>query len=129
MTLRQYLGFMAAGTALSWSAVVLMLLAIDPSQAHAVIIAVFFLGLFLALTGTLTLLGFSVRFWLLRKDFLVSRLVLVSFRQAVLLAALMISALYLQSRSLLSVFNAVLMVAAMTLLEFFFISVNVKRQQ
>ena len=127
MTLRQYVGFMSVSTAATWGGVGLILLAVDPERAHAVIIAVLYLCLWLALVGTISLGGFAIRYWLLRSDPLITRQVLVSFRQATLLSLLLVAALFLQSRSLLTAFNAILMVAALTLIEFFFISLSVRR--
>ncbi|MFA6603546.1 MAG: hypothetical protein WCT10_01735 [Patescibacteria group bacterium] len=127
MTLRQYVGFMSASTAATWIGVGLILLAVDPDRAHAIIIAIFYLCLWLALVGTLSLGGFAVRYLLLRNDPLITRQVLVSFRQAILLALLLVAALFLQSRALLTTFNSILMIAALTLVEFFFISLSVRR--
>lgn len=81
---------------------------------------------YLALTGTLSVIGFLLRAALLRQQFVVSRHVAVSFRQAVLLALLIVVALFLQSKSLLTWWNALLIVAALTVLEFFFISAKIK---
>ena len=118
---------MSVSTAATWGGVGLILLAVDPGRAHTVIIAVLYLCLWLALVGTLSLCGFAIRYWLLRNDPLITRQVLVSFRQATLLSLLLVAVLFLQSRSLLTTFNAILMVAALTLVEFFFISLSARR--
>jgi hypothetical protein len=125
MTLRQYLILMAAGTALAWAAVGAIIFTVDPSAAPTIVFAVFYASLFLALTGTLSIVGFLLRIFLLRKQLVVSRHVAISFRQAVLLALLIVIALFLRSRSLLTWWNALLIVAALTVLEFFFISTKV----
>ncbi len=127
MTLRQYLVLMGMGTALSWAAVALIVTSVDPFATQAVVLGAFYASLFLALTGTISLLGFTLRVVLLRGQLVVSRQVAVSFRQAVLLGLLVIIALVLKSWALLTWWNALLVVAALTLLEFFFISAKVKQ--
>lgn len=122
MTLRLYLIVMSVATVLSWTAVGVVVTMTDPTRTQTSVFIVLFASLFLALTGTLSLLGFLMRVWLLRKRYFVSREVLTSFRQAILLAVLLIAALVMQSRGILSWWNAVLMVAALTALEFFFVN-------
>jgi len=127
MTLKQYLLMMGAGTVLSWTAVALIVLTVDPADTQSVVFAALYFSLFLGLTGLLSITGFLLRVWLLRKGFVLSRQVLVSFRQALLLSLILVMALILQSRTLLNWFNAVLMIAGLTLVEFFFISTKVRR--
>lgn len=127
MTLRQYLTLMGMGTALAWSAVALILFGVDPTETSGAVFVIFYVSLFLAITGTLSVIGFLMRVLVLRKQYFISRQVAVSFRQAVLLAALTVGGLILQSRSLLHWWTAALLVAAMTVLEFFFISTKMRR--
>jgi hypothetical protein len=126
MTLRSYLASMIMGTVLAWTGVVMILTMTDPTDARAVVLGIFYTALFLALTGTLSLAGFGMRIWLLKQHYFVSRQVLVSFRQAMLLALLAVTALILQSKSILSWWNALLILGAVTLLESFFITAKVK---
>lgn len=117
---------MIAGTVLAWTGVVLVLTMTDPTDARAVVLGIFYAALFLALTGTLSLAGFGMRIWLLKQQYFVSRQVLVSFRQAMLLSLLLVTALILQSKGILTWWNALLVLGAVTLLEFFFITAKVK---
>ncbi len=126
MTLKQYLLMIGFGTALSWAAAALIIFGIDPTETQAVVFAALYFSLLLGLTGLLSIIGFLLRVWLLPKE-LLSRQVLVSFRQAVLLSLLAVIGLILQSRSLLTWFNASLVVIGMTLIEFLFISARNKR--
>jgi hypothetical protein len=127
MTLRQYLTIMGVGTALAWSAVALIVFGVNPTETSSAVFVIFYASLFLAVTGTLSVIGFLLRVLVLRKQYFISRQVAVSFRQAVLLASLTVGALVLQSKSLLSWWTAALMIAAMTVLEFFFISAKTRR--
>ena len=118
---------MTLGTVLSWTAVGMIVSMTDPTQTQAVVFVILFASLFLALTGTLSVGGFVMRIWVLRKQYFISKEVLVSFRQAIMLATLLIASLVMQSRSILTWWNAMLMVVALTMLEFFFVTARAKR--
>jgi len=126
MTLRQYLAIMTGGTAIAWIAVALIVTNVDPFRAPMAVFVVFYASLFLALTGAFSVIGFILRIALLRQQLVVSRHVAISFRQSLLLAALLSAALYLNSRQLLTWWNALILLAAMTVLEFFFISTKIR---
>lgn len=127
MTLRQYLVIMSIGTLLSWSAVGMIITMTDPTQTQAIVFVILFASLFLAFIGTLSISGFLLRVWLLRKQYFISKEVLVSFRQAIMLATLLIASLVMQSRAILTWWSAILMVMALTMLEFFFVTARAKR--
>ncbi|MEA3249453.1 MAG: hypothetical protein U9Q03_03785 [Patescibacteria group bacterium] len=122
MTIRHYLALMLMGTALAWSAVILIMTMVDPTGTQPLVFVVFFFSVFLALTGTFSVFGFVSRIALLGKGFHLSRQVAVSFRQATILSLLVTIALLLQSKSMLTWWNAFLAVALATVLESFFIS-------
>lgn len=128
MPLKHYLLLMAAGTALAWCAVGLVVGTTDPSVAQAPVFAAFYVSLLLALTGTFSLVGFVLRIGLLKRQLVVSRHVAVSFRQAVLLALLVTVALFLRSQGMLTWWSALLIVIALTLLESFLISAQTGRR-
>ena len=127
MTLRSYLIVMAAGTLGAWAVVALIVSATDPATASAGVFAVFYACMFLAIAGLLSLTGFSARVFILNRRLLISKEVATSFRQAMLLAALAVGALWLQSRGQLNWWTGALMVIIMTLAESFFISGRVRR--
>ena len=127
MTLRQYLVLMTVGTLLAWSAVGVIVLAVDPAEAQTVIFAILYASLFMALTGTLSVSIFLIRTKLLRRSEILSRQVSLAFRQAMMLSALAVLTLHLQGKGLLTWWNSILMILALTLLEFFFISTKVKK--
>lgn len=121
MTLKQYLILMTISAVFCWAIWVFVLFMIDPTTAGLLGFGFFYLSLFLSLAGTMSVLGL-----LFRKKFgkeeAVFRTVTTSFRQATLLSLLVIGALFLKSKSLLAWWNIVLLVLALTILEFFFIS-------
>ena len=127
MTLRQDLLIMSLGTILSWGAVGLIMRTFYPTDIQSTVLIIFYISLFLALVGTFSLAGFILRIFLLKQQLLVSRHVAISFRQGILLALLLIVALILQSKSMLSWWSALLAVLALTILEFFFISTKIRK--
>ncbi|PJE75659.1 hypothetical protein COV04_03610 [Candidatus Uhrbacteria bacterium CG10_big_fil_rev_8_21_14_0_10_48_11] len=117
MALKQYATLMFIGTVLTWAAWILVVLFLDPLTAGWLGFSVFYLALYLALTGTFSLLGLLLR-RLFFKNELVYRQVTISFRQAFSFSFLVIAALFLQSKQLLTWWNMFFLIAALTFLEF-----------
>jgi len=121
MTLRTYLTIMLLTTAICWTAWVIVLLTVDPFTTNLVGYLLFYISLFLALVGSAAILGFLVRFIALRQE-LVFRQVAIAFRQAFSFSILVIALLILQSKGMLTWWNIFLLIAGLTMLEFFLIS-------
>src|SRR3990172_1312763 len=116
MNFWHYLILMFVGTILSWLSWLMVVFFIDPKEmAWAPLL--FYFSFFLSWLGTITLTGLAIRVWLLKRDILL-RQVRLSFRQGVWYAVLIVSALFLQRQQLLTWWNAVLLLAAVGLLEF-----------
>jgi len=97
----------------------------DPFVNGFLAMLFFYLSLFLALIGTFSLLGLFVRN-IFTKDKLVFRKVIVSFRQSIWFALLIVICLYLKSANLLIFRNVVFLIFAFALLELFFMSYKSK---
>ncbi|OGF18519.1 hypothetical protein A3G56_03020 [Candidatus Falkowbacteria bacterium RIFCSPLOWO2_12_FULL_45_10] len=121
MTLKTYLTIMLLGTAICWAAWVVVINSIDPETTNLVGLLLFYSSLFLAIVGASAILGFLVRFILLRQE-LVFRQVVRAFRQSFLFAAVIIASLILQSFHLFTWYNALFLIIGLTVLEFFLIS-------
>ncbi|WKZ29291.1 MAG: hypothetical protein QY323_01015 [Patescibacteria group bacterium] len=121
MTFRQYLFWMGLSTALCWLGVFSIISIVDPLEGGILGVLLLYAALSLALIGTFSVLGMVVRAGLRRQE-AVSRHVAVSFRQSLLLTLLVVGALILQSRTLLTWWNLLLFAATLTVLEFFLIS-------
>ena len=122
MTLKQYLVFMSLATIVAWLVFGLVLFFIDPDSAALPVYAIFYISLFVALLGSMTLGGFFVRNKFLRQDEVVARQVGASLRQGFFFSFLITGSIYLQSKNLLVWWNVLLLILALTILEFFFIS-------
>ena len=112
---------MLLGTAICWAAWAVVINTVNPETTNNIGFLLFYSSLFLALVGSSAVIGFLSRFILLRQE-LVFRQVVISFRQSFLFAAVIIASLVLQSFKMLTWYNAWFLVAALTVLEFFLIS-------
>ena len=121
MTLKQLLIILGMATAVCWIGWAVILFNVDPSEAGFFGFALFYVSLFSALLGSFFMLTFAVRklFNKLEMDY---KIVKISFRQSVFFAGLFVLVLFLQSKSLLAWWNLIVIVVALALLEFFFLS-------
>lgn len=121
MTLRSYLIGMFISTLFCWASWVLILIYIDPEQTSFIGFLSFYVSLFFAVIGTLTIAGFYLRVWFTRNEVLFAHVV-PAFRQAILLSLILVVSLILQSFRLLTWWDGALLVGSVTLLEFYFMS-------
>jgi len=121
MTLKTYLTMMLLATAICWSAWVVVINSINPETTNLIGFLLFYVSLFLAVVGSTAIMGFLIRFVLLRRE-LVFRQVVIAFRQSFSFSILIIVLLILQSFSMLTWWNIVLLIVGLTMLEFFLIS-------
>lgn len=121
MTLKSYLLVMSVLTALCWGIFIFVAGMIDPFSTNWLGFLLFYFSLFIALSGLSALVGFFVRFVVLKKE-LAFNLVKLSFRQSFLFSLFIIFALFLQSKNLLGWINLILIILAFSVLEMFLIS-------
>lgn len=123
MSLRAYLTIVGFGTAVAAATFFLALFRIDPYTAGPLDFTLFYGSLFLAMAGLVSIIGFAVRAYA-RRDEILSRLVGLSFRQAILLSSVAVGALALHAHGLLSWWNSLVLIVAVTVVEFIFISLD-----
>lgn len=128
MSLIRFLLILGFGTALSWTAWVLVLTMLDPQTGGLAAIGLFYLSWWLALLGTVTIIGFFARYWL-EKDGVMFRQLSVALRQALLLSAGATVALMLQSRRLLSVWTMLSLIILLFVAESFFLAGQTDRSR
>ncbi|MEK7073356.1 MAG: hypothetical protein AAB974_02870 [Patescibacteria group bacterium] len=122
MTFRQYILVMGLGTLIAWAAFLLIVALVDPLSAGILGMIFFYVALVVATSGTLALIGLFVRTMVVRTQDVLSKQVTHSFREGFLVSLLLVAALILQSRGLLSILNTTLLLAVLVLTEFFFLS-------
>ena len=126
MTLKNYLWVMSALTAVCWGIFLFVAGLVDPTTTNWLGFLLFYLALFVSLSGTIALIGFIVRFVALKKE-LVFNLVKVAFRQSFLFSLFIVLLLILKSQYLLNWLNLFLLVIIFAILELFLISYKKNR--
>jgi hypothetical protein len=121
MTLKKYLIVMAVATALSWLLFLFVTAMINPETTNWLGFALFYLTIFVSLSGTAALLGFVVRFNLMRKE-LAFQSVRIAFRQSFFFALFIVLLLLMMSQNLFSWLNLLLLLFIFAILELFMIN-------
>lgn len=121
MSFRSYLILMALATIGAWSAWVVVLHAIDPTQSGWLGFLLFYFTFGIAIFGSLALLGIAVRFWSKQKTLPV-RITLKAFRQSLLFTALFIVSLLLFSQGWFRWWTMLLVLVITGFLELTFVS-------
>lgn len=117
MSLRFYLALMSIGTLLCWVAWFFVITNTAPEEAGGMGMIFFYSSLFMALIGTVSVIGFTIRKKLVKNEDIVLRHVSHTFRQSVFIAGLAVITLYLKAHDLLSWWNLVLLVVLFAVLE------------
>ena len=117
MSLRQYLIFMAMGTAICWIAWYFVILNVDPTETGIVGLFFFYVSLFLALTGTFSVIGFLMRRWIVKNEDALFHHVRHTFRHAIFISSLVLVALILFQQKILNWWNGILLLIIFLALE------------
>lgn len=125
MTLRAYLITMILTTIVSWILWFMVLTIVDPLVTTWVGFFLFYFSLFLSLLGTAAILGFFLRFVII-KQVLAFRLVKDAFRQSFLFAVLLVVSLVLLSLDLFTWLNLLILVMGLSILEYLLLSYEKK---
>ncbi len=126
MTLKNYLLVMTVLTVVCWGIFLFVASLVDPEATNWLGYTLFYLALFLSLSGTTALVGFIFRFVALKKE-LAFNLVKVAFRQSFLFSLFIIFLLILKSQHLFNWLNLLLLVIIFAVLELFLISYKKSR--
>jgi len=127
MNLRRYLNLMSLLILVSWSCLGVIIFQLNPEITNFFGFLLFYFALFLSILGILAIIGVIIRARF-SKD-LVTKQVVVSFRQAVWLSLLIVFFLVLQSLNLIRWWNVTIFILFLALLEFFFLSLNRKTKE
>lgn len=112
------LGLILLATFISGSALLLALLKLDPYENSNIALPLFFLSFFFFLGGFFAIILFLLKRWKARDQVYVKH-ILISLRQGILLSTCTTVSLGLLTLGLLRIWNGLLMVALMMLLEFY----------
>ncbi len=117
MTLKKYLLIMGILTLIAWGIFARIIVVINPWESNWLGWLLFYLALFLALSGTAAILGFILRFKMLGKD-LVFRTVITAFRQSFLFSLFIIAILIMLNQHLFSWLNLILLIIILAITEY-----------
>lgn len=112
------LSLIAIATIISWGALLLVINKLDPYQSTQISLIFFFISNFLALTGTFSIILFFLKKWRANNHVYVKH-VIISLRQGMLLSISTNICLSLLMLGVLRVWNGLLIVIIITLIEFF----------
>jgi hypothetical protein len=116
---------MGLTTAFIWGVFIFILNMIDPTTTNFLGFVIFYLSLFLALSGTIAVVGSFIRFKIMKKE-LVFNSVKTAFRQSFLFSFLIVAILYLLAEKLFSWLNLFLLIVILSVVEFLMISYKQK---
>lgn len=121
MNLRDYLIALSFGTLAALTAAGIVLFAIDPATAGPLAFFALYITLGAAAAGFFSIVGTLIRVHREQSSD-VGVAVARSLRQAVFFASLVLAALWLSARGILTVWTVLLLVILVTLVEFFFLA-------
>jgi hypothetical protein len=116
MTLKKYLAVMVIATAICWTIFLFVSSMVNPEATNWIGFFLFYLSLFMALSGTASLVGFLIRFVALKRE-LAFHAVRIAFRQSFMFALFIISILILLSQSLFNWLNLIMLIVVFTITE------------
>jgi hypothetical protein len=128
MSLSKYLIIMTIGTIGAFVCLVLAVLTIDPFATNWLGLALFYSSLMVTVMGLVSIIGFIFRFVILRNK-LAASAVIISFRQAFVIALLIALTLFLLAHRLFSWLNMTLLIVGFTVLEFILISLSLHHDE
>ena len=123
MTLKKYLMVTALATAVCWTIFLFVSSVINPELTSWLGFLLFYLSLFMAISGTASLIGFLIRFVALKHE-LAFYAVRIAYRQSFLFALFIIAILVLLSQDLFTWLNLFMLVAVFVIAETFMIHVQ-----
>lgn len=118
MTLKNYLSIMGALTAICLAMLLFVGRLIDPQSTSWIGFCLFYSAVFMVVAGLTSLLGFWVRFKLLKHE-LAFKAVKLAFKQSFIFALFVVALLIMSSRGWFSWLNLLLLVVIFTIWEFF----------
>lgn len=126
MTLKNYLFVMSVLTAICGGIFLFVANLVDPTATNWFGFGLFYLSLFLLLSGLASLFGFIVRFVAPKKE-LAFNLVKIAFRQSFLFSLFIVFLLILKSQQLFNWLNLFLLVILFAIFELFLINYKKSR--
>jgi len=126
MNLRQYIFTMIFATILCWVSWFFVILNVDPFQTASFGFIFFYISLFLALFGTVSLIIFLLYKLFASRELPLFKYVQISFRQSLFMSLFFMLFIFLQGIGFLNIWNVMLLGAIFILVISFTLSVRHK---
>jgi len=126
MTLKKYLFLMIFATLMCGGGLMVVLIFVNPYEAGLTGLLFFYGALFLSLLGIFSVLGFVFRFLLKKNEFAYNQ-VKTAVRQGLMLALLLVVALFLQAHGLLVWWNMILLILLLGGVEYGLLIKDIKK--
>ncbi|MBU4315246.1 hypothetical protein KJ673_02465 [Patescibacteria group bacterium] len=123
MSLKQYILFLASGTAITFCAWLIVLISINPATTGAFGFLAFYLTLFVTLIGFLATLATLIRI-IRKKHTTIESMMRISLRQGILFAILLETSLILLSKGYFSTMVLLLLILTISIIEFISLSAD-----
>lgn len=123
MNFKAFVILIVIGTVVSWFSWGMSLFYFDPQQIGGLGFTMFYLSLFLALSGTIFLVIDWMKARVMSRQLIFFRL-RTSVRHSIFFTILIVGWLFLRSQDLLQWWNLLIFLFVLTALEFFFISIQ-----
>ncbi|MCC7432178.1 hypothetical protein IT412_01495 [Candidatus Peregrinibacteria bacterium] len=121
MSHNRYISIIGAAAAVSWLSFYLVYSKLDPFASTGLALALFFISLFFALTGSFTVIGFYLRVWFNRNEIYYDH-INVSLRQGILLTLIALGSLLFQLLGVLTWWSGLLLIGVVTMIEFYLVA-------
>lgn len=121
MSFKKYIISMAISTFIAILGLIFVILKIDPTTTGTLGYLLFYVTLFFSSVGLLSLLMFVFE-WIFNKNAPIFSIMAKSFRHGILLSVLLIIFLILEQFNVFTWWSMTLVVAAILVIEFFFVS-------
>jgi Ca2+/Na+ antiporter len=119
---------MSIATLIAWGGWVFVVFTINPEEAGALSLILFYVTLFMAMLGTLAVIGIVYRIRLLKRDQLMIREVRITFRHAIMLSLALICSLFLSAQGLLTWWNFLALFVGVGVVEYLFLLMQESRR-
>lgn len=121
MAHQRYILILGIAALISWLAFYLVVNKLDPFASTGLALALFFVSLFFALTSTFSVIGFYIRVWVNKNEIYYDH-INISLRQAILLTLITLGCLLFQLLGVLTWWSGLLLIAAVTMIEFYLVA-------
>lgn len=115
----RYISIILVAGILAWLGWIVIIAKLSPYESMGIVLSLFFITLFIALSCTFATLGFYFRLWLFKNEIFYKH-INVSLRQGILLGLIAVLSLIFQMSKFLNWWSGILLLTIVVLIELYF---------